>query len=280
MTSISPSTSRPAGQRWIRDFEKYFSIFKTQLINALAYPADLFSRVFSMLIFMWVFLQLWKVTYGAMGQEQIAGLTLRDTLWYLMIAETVLLSKPRLARTIAESVKDGSVAYLLNRPYNFLLYQFSVGIGDTLLRMGVNAIAGGAMVWMLLGPPPGWLGLPMVVVTLIFAWSIDFCLNAMIGLMAFLTEDVSAFEWIYSKFVLILGGVLIPLDFFPAWLRQIALSLPFAYTTYAPARVFIDPSWPGFAGLLLRQSGWLLVLAVLLGFSFRQGVRWLNVNGG
>jgi ABC-2 type transport system permease protein len=280
MASVSRPSGAVSSAAWIRGLDKYYSIFKTQLINAFAYPADLFSRVFSMLIFMWVFLQLWKVTYGAMGQEQIAGLTLRDTLWYLMIAETVMLSKPRLSRTIAENVKDGSVAYLLNKPYHFLLYQVSVGLGDSILRMVINALAGGAMIWLLLGPPPNWLGLPMVIVTLGFAWGIDFCLNAMIGLLAFLTEDVSAFEWIYSKFILILGGVLIPLDFFPEWLRQIALSLPFAYTTYAPARIFIDPGWLDFASLLLRQGAWLLVMASLLGLFFRLGVRRLNVNGG
>ncbi len=280
MPSMGASSTIGLSGSRLKALDKYFSIFKIQLINAFAYPADLFSRVFSMLIFMWVFLQLWTVTYAAMGQTQIDGLTLRDMLWYLMIAEMVLLSKPRLARTIAENVKDGTVAYLLNRPYHFLLYQLSVGLGDSLLRMVVNAAAGGALIWLMLGPPPNWLGVPLVVIALLFAWCIDFCLNAMIGLLAFLTEDVSAFEWIYSKLVLILGGVLIPLDFFPDWLRDFALSLPFAYTTYAPARIFIDPAWSDFSGLLLRQVAWLVALSILLGLFFQLGVRRLNVNGG
>ena len=84
----------------------------------------------------------------------IAGLTLRDTLWYLMLAEAIVLSKPRLASQIATVVKDGSIAYLLNKPYNFLLYQASIGMGDSLLLMIANFLTGGSLVWLMVGPPP------------------------------------------------------------------------------------------------------------------------------
>ncbi|HUF37870.1 MAG TPA: ABC-2 family transporter protein [Anaerolineales bacterium] len=258
----------------------YIAIFRTQLINSMAYPADLFSRSFMMLIFMWVFFQLWQATYLSTGQNVIAGLTLADTLWYLMVAETVLLSKPRLGQEIATQVKDGSVAYLLNKPYNFLLYQLSVSLGESLMRMAVNLVFGGALVWLLVGPPPHPAALPLTLLAILLAWTLDFCIVALIGLLAFVLEDVSAFEWIYSKLVLVLGGVLIPLDFFPEWLRSFALSLPFAYTTYAPARMFIDPSIGNVLPLLGGQLAWLALFALILSFVFARGMRRLAINGG
>jgi ABC-2 type transport system permease protein len=81
---------------------------------------------------MWIFAQLWKVTYTATGTTTIGGLSLHDTLWYLMLAETIELSRPRLARNIADAVKDGSIAYLLNKPYNFLLYHLSASLGESI----------------------------------------------------------------------------------------------------------------------------------------------------
>ena len=264
----------------MRTAAKYFAIFRTQLINAMAYPADLFSRSFMMIIFMWVFFQLWRVTYASTGQTAISGLTLADTLWYLMIAETVLLSKPRLGQDIAMQVKDGSIAYLLNKPYNFLLYQLSISLGESLMRMAVNLVFGGAVVWAVVGPPPHISALPLVLVAIMIAWTLDFCIIALIGLMAFVQEDVSAFEWIYSKLVLVLGGVLIPLDFFPEWLRNLSLTLPFAYTTYAPARLFIDPTFENVIRLLGGQLAWLALLAAALGLVFARGMRRLAINGG
>jgi ABC-2 type transport system permease protein len=160
----------------MRFIQKYWAIFKIQLLNSFAYPADLLSRSLTIILFLWIFAQLWRTTYGAVGQEVIAGLTLRETLWYLMLAETIVLSRPRLSSTIAEAVKDGSVAYLLNKPYNFLLYQVSIGLGDSVIRMIFNILAGGAIVWLMAGPPPDPRGWPLVLVAIIAAWLIDFCI--------------------------------------------------------------------------------------------------------
>ncbi len=112
------------------------------------------------------------------------------------------------------------------------------------------------------------------------AWLIDFCISALIGLAAFVTEDVAAFEWIYGKILFILGGLLIPLDFYPQWLQTIAKSLPFAYTVYGPARLFVDPSLSRFGQLVLFQGVWLLVLGGLVTWAFNRGMRWLSINGG
>lgn len=259
---------------------KYWAVFKTQLLNSVAYTGDLASGSLMIITFMWIFAQLWRVAYGASGATQIAGLTLRDTLWYLMLAEVIVLSRPRLIRTIAQSVRDGSVAYLLNKPYNYLLYQCSVGLGDSVLRMGANVLAGGAVVWLLVGPPPPVIGWPLALVAVLLAWLIDFCIAAMIGLAAFVVEEVRAFEWIYHKVLFILGGLLIPLDFYPPWLQAVAQSTPFAYTVYGPARLFVEPSLTRFGALLVGQLFWLAALALLLAFFYRRGVAELAVNGG
>ena len=231
--------------------KKYWAIFKIQLQNRMAYAGDLALQSLTIVLFMWIFMQLWKTTYHSTGQAMINGLTLEDTMWYLMMSETIMLSKPRLSRLIAVAVKDGSIAYLLNKPYHFILYQLSIGFGDLASRAGFNLLAGSAIVWLLVGSPPDPRGWGMVFVAFILGWLIDFFMNTLIGLLAFATEDVAAFEWIYSKFLLLLGGVLIPLDFLPPLLRSISLALPFAYTIYGPARLFVDPSLERFSGLNL-----------------------------
>ena len=105
--------------------KKYLAIFKINLLNSLAYPAEMATRSGMILVFMLVFFQLWHVTYSASASQVLNGLTLHDTMWYLLLAETLELGRPRLTRLISQQVKDGSIAYLLNKPYDFLLYQLS-----------------------------------------------------------------------------------------------------------------------------------------------------------
>ena len=69
------------------------------------------------------------MVYETEGTLAISGLSLRDTLWYLMVAETIVLSRPRMSQQMSAAVKDGSIAYLLNRPYSFLGYHLSKGLG-------------------------------------------------------------------------------------------------------------------------------------------------------
>ena len=260
--------------------KKYWAIFKIQLDNGLAYPGELIGRSLIILPFMWVFYQLWRVTFAASGTSEINGLTLPRTLWYLMIAETIELSRPRLGNAISDAVKDGSIAYILSKPYDFLLYHYSSAMGETLFRALMNAFLGSALVWMLVGAPPSALGALAVLPAMFGAWTLNFCISALIGLSAFWVEDISAFMWIYQKLAFVLGGLLIPLDFYPTWLQSIAKSLPFAAMTYGPARLFVDPTPQAFFSTLSMQVIWITVFAALLALFYRKSITVLTVNGG
>ena len=259
---------------------KYWAIFKTQVVNSLAYPGELIGRSLMIIPFMWIFNQLWRVTFAAAGTDRLNGLTVHDTLWYLMLAETIELARPPLARTIAENVKDGSIAYLLNKPYDFMLYQFSASMGETMFRAIMNALVGGAVVWWLAGPPPDPRGWPLALVAVIGAWVLHFCVNAMIGLAAFVAEDVAPFVWIYQKFAFIFGGLIIPLDFYPGWLKTLSMFMPFSSMVWGPSHLFVQPSLISFVQIVGLQLAWIVVLGLLLLLVYRRGLQALTVNGG
>ncbi len=264
----------------MKTFAKYWSIFQITLLNSLAYPGELIGRSLMIIPFMWIFYQLWKATFDAAGADVIGGLTLRDTLWYLMLAETIELGRPPLARTMSENIKDGSIAYILNKPYDFLWYQFSTTMGETIFRALMNAVFGGATVWVLVGAPNHPEGFLIALPAVLGAWVLHFCINAMIGLSAFAVEDVSAFTWIYQKLAFIFGGMLIPLDFYPQWLQTISKALPFSSAMYGPARLFVTPGTELFINVMGLQLIWIFILTFVLVLAYRRGLAQLTVNGG
>ena len=262
-----------------RSVGKYAAITRINLQNNLAYVGELTYRSIFMVVILYVFAQLWTATYGAVGSDRIAGLSLPDTIWYLVMTETVMLSKIRFAGKVAEEVRDGSLAYTIGRPYSYLLYHFSYGIGDTLLRLAINFIAGSTLITMLVGPMPP-THLPAIVVVVLLAIVLDFCINGMLGLLAFFTEDVDSFVLIYNKILFILGGMMLPLDFLPAGLRDVALALPFNLAVYAPARLFVQFDETRWLNTVVMQAIWIGVLMLLLGLMFRWGMRRVSINGG
>lgn len=260
---------------------KYVAITETNLQNQLAYFWDFAWRSVFMILIMFIFIQLWSATYKAQGVNQIAGLSLLDTIWYLVWAETVMLGNIRFADKVAQEVRDGSIAYTLGRPYNYLLYHLANGLGDALIRATLTLLTGATLVWLLLGPPPAQLAhLPAVLLVLALAYLLDFCIQGIIALSAFITEDITAFQLIYSKIIFILGGLLLPIDFLPDWLQRIAKLLPFRLIAYAPGRLFVSFEralfWEFFRGQLL----WIGACGILLALMYRWGTRRVSINGG
>lgn len=260
---------------------KYGAITLTNLQNQLAYVWDSVSRAVFILFIMFIFAQLWTAVYEKQGATEIAGLTLANTLWYFLIAEVIELGKFRHDAKISEEVKDGSIAYTLVRPYNYLAYHFFNGLGESLVKMCLIFLLGLPVVLGYAGlPTTKPQHLPAIMLVGLLAIVLDFFIASGIGLLAFVTEDTFSFRLIYQKLVFILGGLLIPIDFLPEWLENVARYLPFGLVTYAPAKLFAAFSWTQFSQIIVSQLIWLLILGLILLWQYRWATRRLAVNGG
>ncbi|MBV7334436.1 ABC-2 family transporter protein [Chloroflexi bacterium TSY] len=226
---------------------KYGSVTLINFQNQLAYVWDMVNRSIFILLIMFIFVQLWTAVYETQGTSEIAGLTLAHTIWYFLIAEVMELGRVRHDQAISDEVKNGVIAYTLIRPYNYLVYHFFNGLGEVGIKMLLIFVLGLPLVVAYAGwPDVTLIHLPAILLVILLAIVIDFLVHSIIGLLAFVTEDVTSFRLIYQKMVFILGGLLIPLDFLPDWIRQIAILLPFQLTTYAPAKLFAVFDWAHF----------------------------------
>lgn len=262
------------------EISRYAALFRMPLAEHLAYTGSLASAAIAMVVFMSIFGMLWRTVFAAQAAESIAGLTLQQTLWYMLVTELVVLSKPLLAKEMAESVQNGSIAYELLRPCRFGLYHLSRFAGHVALRACVVLPAGALTVFLMVGDAPGPQGIAPALIALILAWGLEFCFEALIGLTAFWTEDVGAFRFVYQKVSFLLGGLLMPLEFYPPWLAGLARLTPFASILYAPARICIGPEPDLIVSTLVLQAGWLAVLTLAFQLLSRRALRNLAVNGG
>ncbi len=260
---------------------KYLAVARTSSVAGLIYDRDVLVRSLFMVVIIVIFVQLWSATFGAAGLDVVNGFGVRELIWYMVITETMVLSRPRIIQTIDAEVRGGDIAYRLTRPLSYPLYHLASFWGETLVRMPVNLIAGAVVALLAVGPPVvGLASIAGAVIAIAGSVTLMALMDVLIGLSAFWVEDTTPIDWIVAKLVFTLGGMFIPLDLFPEWLAAIARFLPFASICYAPARLFVAFSVPDFAALVGQQVLWLIVFAVLLQVVFSRAVRRVVAHGG
>ncbi len=264
---------------WGRKTHKYGLVLRTSLQNNLAYAGGfVFDSLFYAFVVL-IFIQLWRQIYRQ--GVPLAGYRLEQMIWYLIVTEMMTLSRSNVFEELNQEIKSGNIAYLLTKPFDYLLYQAANGLGLVGWKWGINALMGLALGLIFVGPLPGFQAavLPWVLLAMAAALTLNFLAMACLGLSAFWLEENSAFYWIYQKLIFILG-MLLPIELLPVWAQRIAVWLPFPYISYGPAKLAVDFSPERLVAILEAQAGYILVLAALAWFIFRKGVARINVNGG
>ena len=281
MNTIIADHRQSIRQRVSLSLRKYTAVLRVSVANNLAYIIEVVFRTIFLVVFIYVFEQLWKTTFAVRGITALDGFDINTMIWYLAATETLALSLPQLTRLVDEEVRSGQLAYLLGRPCSYVLYHFAQYLGERLVRLVLNSAVAFTIALIFVGPPPfTWMGLLAWPLVVFLAASIEYVVYFSIGLLAFWTEETTPFFLIVNRLALVLGGVLAPLEVLPQPIRGIALLLPFSAILYGPARTLVHFQLLPFCWLLLQQVITIAIGSLLLFALYRMATRRVNINGG
>ena len=195
----------------MRKLRKYMLVVETSLQSNMAYVLNFASDTMFYAIVCFVLMSLWRTVYS--GGQPIPDYSGTQMMWYCVITELVYMSRCDVFGELTRAVQSGEIAYALNKPYDFLFYQFAQGTGLMLIKLAFNGAVGAAMGLMLIGPIPGFRTVTLLPagLAILGGMILNPCLQACLGLLAFWSEDNSAHDWRYSKLVLMLG-LMLPVD--------------------------------------------------------------------
>ncbi|GAB6088975.1 ABC transporter permease [Spirochaeta dissipatitropha] len=258
---------------------KYLTAGRISMRNQLIYPAEYFSSLFTYLLFIFVFSQLYRAAVPEGGT--IAGYSRNALMYYFVIAELVLFGFGRMFSQLADEVKTGQIAYILLRPFDFLRYQAAVMIVPVLPLIAVLAGSGFLLVFIQSGAPAVVqpIQAAAVLLSLLLSGLLSYYIQMILALTAFWFEENTAFFWIYQKLALVIG-TLMPIEFLPDGLRRMSLLTPFPYLGYAPARIFTVYEPAQVLSLIGGQLAWTCVAALLSRYIYVTGCRKIAANGG
>lgn len=262
---------------------KYLAIFNTSIKQEKKTISNTLIAMFSFSVIVVIFYQLWGYIYGNGVNPIINGYNLDKMILYLIMAEmlTYCLNSKSVTKTFARDIKSGKIAYSLNKPYNYFIYQVVSTLAYSVWKMLFMIPTGFICALVLLGGISGfkfYYIFPIMLV-IILACLLGVVIYGIIGLIAFWIEEPTPFTWIVQKFVLLLG-LFFPPEFFPAWLQPFINYSPIYSLMSGPCKLFADFSWGLFNVVITSQLIYLITLFILGLVIYNFGTRKVNINGG
>ena len=264
--------------------KKYLNIFKTSFKQESKTISNSLLSVLSFVVIIYIFMQLWSFIYGGKGGGTlINGYTLPMMLWYLIGAEllTYSVNGRRTTRAFGADIKSGKIAYQLNKPYNYYLYQVFSQFGEIIWKLAFLVPAGIGIGLILLGPIEGFspLFILPLLLTLFLAVLLTCVIYGSVGLLSFWIEEATPFTWIIQKMQLLLG-VFFPPEFFPAWLQPIITYSPVYAMVSGPAKLLANFDWNLFLTVCISQIAYITLFVALGALLYKSGTKKVNVHGG
>ncbi len=262
--------------------KKYRYIYKATLIENLQYTMNTILGFISFFIIIFIFVNLWEYIYSD-SSGLVGGYTKNQMVWYVIITEIMWYGtrNTTLTSQISSDIKSGTIAYGINKPYNYMFYIVAKHLGEITIKfflfLGIGILTG----YTFAGGLPDFriLNLPFLAVASFLGIMINSFIRIGISILSFWMEDSGPFHWIYDKLIIVVG-TLFPVEVFPLWMQPLIRLTPIYVVTYGPAKLVIDFSMGMFIKVFIIQLVYLAVSIMLLAGLFGRGAKKLNVNGG
>ncbi len=260
---------------------KYYWIFKLDLKQRVNYLLDYALSALFIVIILFVFTNLWQVIFA--GKSTIEGLSIAQLVWYLVLTEAITMGCGwnSMFENVSDEIKSGAIVNYLTKPLSYIGWYFSTTFSRFFNYTGTVFVLGALVTYFLVGPIQFSI---TTIAPLILIVIISFILSFFVGMafvsLAFWLEDVTAFYWILQKVLFIFGGMLVPIEMYPEFIRQYLYYLPVSFITYWPGKYFITGDSGILATTLIGQLIWTTIFFLITTILYKIGTRKLNIHGG
>lgn len=266
--------------------KQYISFFKLKFATGLQYKAAAIAGLATQIFFGFVFIMVYVAFYGS-GTNDV-DITLRELIQYMWLGQAFfsLIFVWHKDNEILNMIKNGNVAYELCRPQNLYVMWFVRILASKLSSVVLRCIP--LLIIAFLLPAPYNLSLPInftafifFVITLTLSSLLVTALVAFLYLLIFYSIDSKGIMGVYCSIAEILAGQVIPIPLFPAFLKSIAVVLPFAYISDFSFRIYSGNITGGAIGQgLIVQLTWLIILIILGLLLSNKILKKVSVQGG
>ncbi len=218
----------------------YLGAVEMSIKSSLAYKSDYVLALLFSFFEVLLLIFIWTAVYVGTKASIIRGLTLPDIYFYFLVIYALrTLMNMNLPFEMQESVANGSIAVNYTRPLNFPLQLFFTGFGEDILSILFIGVPIFLVVLAFSHVALSTFSIAALVIEILLAYAIVSVLGFLVGMLAFKFVYIWGIINITWLIILLFGGGIMPLNFFPATIRHVLLLLPFAIVLYVPAETFL-----------------------------------------
>lgn len=256
--------------------EKHLTIINAFWQRALTYRFSVLAYRIGEIAETLMLILMWSAIYS--NQKIIGGMTLQEMITYVLIGNFFdAMIRNFLPGVVARDIKEGRLSIFLVKPMGYFSYILSEGVGRISLAT-ISSILSSFIVIVFFSHIFIWNSnvayLLIIAATVVLAFITELLLSYLIGLIAFWTDEVDGIYATIDRVKKFFSGGYFPINLLPLIFVQISFVLPFAYSFYIPAQLYlkkIDMS-TGLKGLLV-QVVWIGILYGIIKIVWDRGLR-------
>jgi len=184
---------------------------------------------------------------------------------------------------IYRKVMDGSIAMELVRPTSFFFMNLAENVGHSLFHMMARTVPIVIISVFLFDIyiPFEVQRFLIFIVSCIAGYVLVSMMNFIAGLLAFWFIEIFPFLLFKYAFYTFFSGGIVPIDFFPEFLKPLVNLLPFQYMLYYPTTILIGrASLAEAQSIIAAQVIWIVIMGVICSFMWGAGKKKLIIQGG
>lgn len=257
--------------------KKYLAVIKNEWQRQLTYRTNQFTyrigNIFEILVQILIWTAIFQKT------SNIGGYNYKEMITYIIIGWLIsfLMANFQFEEIISNHIQKGELSNFISKPINYINYLIFLSIGRASFTLGVAflfnllllfffrnsfIISKNIFMWLIL--------LAMILV----GYFIKLFLSILIGFISFWTVDNAGVFYSINTLAKFLSGNYFPINILPAAFLNFSLALPFIYTFYFPAQLYLGKISirQGLVGLGF-EIAWLAVLYLATKVVWKMGLK-------
>lgn len=255
---------------------KYLSIISMAWQRNLTFRTTIVAYRIGEILELLILILMWSAIFAKIST--IGGYTKIEMITYIMIGNlSSLITRSFLSTIVARDIREGTLSLFITRPLTYFKYMLAREAGRIVLPSGLSILTQSILLiifhrHILINTNLSVLGL--IAVMLLLAFVTELMLSFLIGMINFWTDDIEGIHDTVQRLKRFFAGSYFPISLLPASYIKASFLLPFAYTFFIPAQLYLGKIGTSLVlkGLLV-QMAWILVIYVSIKIVWSLGIR-------